>query len=100
MLTGSSLPFGKDVDVGLGIAVRTYLDDYAQIGASQEDQKIVKAQYVTQQLPDSVDFAGDLDVAFNFFEAIYSGIKTFGSEIPKEDLAVWVGASKYLTERR
>jgi hypothetical protein len=95
-----SLPFGKDVDIGLGIAVKTYLDDYARAGTTKEEKKTAKESYVTQQLPKSVDFAGDLEIAFNFFDAIHRGVKTLGSEIPANDLAIWEGAGKYLAEKR
>jgi hypothetical protein len=80
--------------------VRTYLDDYATINASPEQQQQTKAQYVQEQLPNSVDFAGDLEIAFNFFEALNAGVKELENEIPKEEQAVWAGASKYLNERR
>jgi hypothetical protein len=100
VLTRCSLPFGKDVDIGLGIAVKTYLDSYARPGSNSDEKYAAKANYVREQLPHSVDFAGDLEVTFDFFNAVYEGVKTLEGEIPEGDLAVWKGAHKYLADRR
>ena len=100
VLIGGSLPLGKDIDIGLGIAVKTYLDDVAQPGSSSDEKYLAKANYVKEKLPHSVDFSGDLDTTFNFFDALYVGVCTLGSEIPEADLEVWKGAHKYLADRR
>jgi len=42
----------------------------------------------------------DLDVAFDFFEALYKGVKTLGSEISEADMKAWETANEYLAERR
>ncbi len=100
ILTRRSLPFGKDVDIGLGIAVKTYLDNYAHPGSSSDEKYVAQASYVREQLPHSVDFPGDLEITFNFFNALYGGVNTLEGEIPEGDLAVWTGAHKYLADRR
>jgi hypothetical protein len=100
ILTSCSLPFGKDVGIGLGIAVKTYLDYYAQPGSSSDEKHTAKANYVREKLPLSVDFSGDLETAFNFFNALYAGVSTLGGEISEGDLDIWKGAQKYLAERR
>jgi hypothetical protein len=100
ILTSCSLPFGKDVGIGLGIAVNTYLDYYAQPGSSSDEKHTAKANYVREKLPLSVDFSGDLETAFNFFNALYAGVSTLGGEISEGDLDIWKGAQKYLAERR
>jgi hypothetical protein len=51
-------------------------------------------------LPNSVNIAEDLDVAFDFFNALYEGVKTLGDEIKEGDRKVWDGAKDYLTKRR
>jgi hypothetical protein len=51
--------------------------------------------------PNAVNFAEDLDIACNFFEALYAGVKTLDSkEIPVVDRVTWDKAAKYLESRR
>lgn len=97
----NSLPFATDINVGLGIAVKTYLDDYLKLDTSTEERAAAKLQYADKYLPNSVNIAEDLDVAFNFFDALYEGVKTLGDkEVSKEDLAAWAGAKEYLAKRK
>ncbi|KAH8600056.1 temperature dependent protein affecting M2 dsRNA replication-domain-containing protein [Bisporella sp. PMI_857] len=94
---GQSLPFGTDVDIGLGIAVKTYLDD----NTSPEAPKITKEDYAGKYLPHGINISEDLDVAFDFFDALYEGIKTLStSEVPQADRKAWDEAKKYLIARR
>ncbi|KAF4626125.1 hypothetical protein G7Y89_g12037 [Cudoniella acicularis] len=97
---GRSLPFSTDVDIALGIAVKTYLDDFVKLDASKEDREADKAKYVAKYLPHSVNFAEDLDVAFKFFDGVYAGVKTLGDEIGETDRKAWDDANAYLALRR
>lgn len=97
---GRSLPFSTDVDIALGIAVKTYLDDFVKLDASKEDRHADKAKYVAKYLPHSINFAEDLDVAFRFFDAVYAGVKTLGDEIGETDRKAWNDANAYLALRR
>lgn len=96
----SSLPFSADVDIALGIAVKTYLDDFVKLDNSPEQREADKQIYKAKFLPQSVDFAGDLDVAFTFFDAVYDGVKTLGDEISGADKKAWDDAKSYLAVRR
>jgi hypothetical protein len=80
--------------------VKTYLDDYAQPGSTSDEKNIAKVNYVKEKLPHSVNFSEDLEKAFNFFNALYAGISTLGSEISEGDMDVWKEAYKYLADRR
>ncbi len=80
--------------------MKTYLDDFAQPGSSSDEKHMAKVNYVKEKLPHSVDFAGDLEMTFNFFNALYAGVSTLGTEIPESDLNVWKGAHQYLADRR
>jgi hypothetical protein len=66
----------------------------------QADREAVKRDYATKFLPSSVNIAEDLDVAFDFFNALYEGVKTLGDEIPQADKKVWDSAKEYLAKRR
>lgn len=99
MLTAwHSLPFISDVDVGLGIAVKTYLDDHCTPGSSRAEKTAVKEKYARELIPHSVNFSEDLDLSFKFFDAVYAGVKALGDVVPDQEL--WKGASEYLAERR
>jgi hypothetical protein len=89
-----------DVDISLGIAVKTYLDDFLKLEWSAKDREANKSQYVDRYLPHSVNFKEDLDVAFNFFNAVYEGVMTLGDELKEEDKAAWKSAKVYLDERK
>lgn len=88
------------MDIALGIAVKTYLDDFVKLDASKEDRHADKAKYVAKYLPHSINFAEDLDVAFQFFDAVYAGVKTLGDEIGETDRKAWNDANAYLALRR
>ncbi|TVY39405.1 Protein MKT1 [Lachnellula subtilissima] len=97
---GQSLPFSADVDIALGIAVKTYLDDFVKLDIPAEKREQNKQEYKEKYLPNSVNFVEDLDVAFKFFDAVYEGVKTLGDEIGEADKQAWDGAKAYLAERR
>lgn len=89
-----------DVDISLGIAVKTYLDDFIKLEWSAAQRESEKLDYVRKYLPHSKNFRTDLDIAFKFFDAIHKGVLTLGDEIKDEDKVAWANAKKYLDERR
>jgi len=93
-----SLPFSDDINIGLGIAVKTYLDDHMKL--LDQSPEAAKQSYAEKFLPNDVNIAEDFDVAFNFFDALYEGVKTLGSEIPEKDKKSWDSAKEYLAKRR
>jgi len=97
---GTRLPLGTDINVSMGIAVKTYLDDFIKADHTKEERQAAKAQYGPTYLPKSINIVQDLDVAFDFFVALYKGIQTLGSEIPEADMKVWEAANIYLAARR
>lgn len=94
------LPFATDINIGLGIAVKTYLDDYFKVDTPQAEREAIKQGYASKFLPNSVNIAEDLDVAFDFFNALHEGVKSLGDEIPKADKQAWDDAKEYLARRR
>ncbi|KAL2075288.1 hypothetical protein VTL71DRAFT_231 [Oculimacula yallundae] len=97
---GRSLPFLKDIDTSLGIAVKTYLDDFFKAEWTPEEREANKADYIKKYLPHSVNFVEDLDVAFKFFDAVYEGVSSLGKEISEADKKVWDNAHAYLAKRK
>ncbi|KAL1953984.1 hypothetical protein VTO42DRAFT_1870 [Malbranchea cinnamomea] len=94
-----SLPFIDDHDCGLGIAVRTYLDDLPQ--QSEPTSPAVRAEVKAkgkEWFQHSIDFAGNLDMAFRLWDAVYRVSQTVGKEI--KDAKFWQDANAWLRERR
>ncbi|KAJ5050472.1 uncharacterized protein L3040_002354 [Drepanopeziza brunnea f. sp. 'multigermtubi'] len=97
---GRSLPFSKDIDTSLGIAVKTYLDDFFKLEWTPQERQDNKLEYIRKYLPHSVNFAEDLEVAFTLFDAVYEGVSALGDEINEADRKVWDSAHAYLAKRR
>ncbi len=52
-------------------------------------------------MPYALAFAEDLDIACNFFDALYAGVKALDAkEMPAADRATWDKAAKFLESRR
>ncbi|KAI2623397.1 temperature dependent protein affecting M2 dsRNA replication-domain-containing protein [Xylaria nigripes] len=96
---GQSLPFLADTDVALGIAVKTFLDDVnPNEPAEQKARK--KAEFPGKFVPYATNFYEDLEIAYDFFNALHAGVKTLTGEISGADRAVWDKAAVYLQLRR
>ncbi|KAI3300683.1 hypothetical protein DTO002I6_1406 [Penicillium roqueforti] len=93
------LPFIDDNDCGLGIAVRTYLDDLPLQAnpTSPEARADVKAKG-KEWFQHSESFIGNLDLAFKLWDAVYVGTQSTGKEFKEAEL--WEDANKWLAERR
>ncbi|KAJ5783035.1 XPG N-terminal [Penicillium paradoxum] len=93
------LPFIDDNDCGLGIAVRTYLDDLPLQAnpTSPEARSDVKAKG-KEWFQHSESFTGNLDLAFKLWDAVYAGTQGAGKEF--KEAKFWDDANKWLAERR
>ncbi|CAI7675204.1 unnamed protein product [Penicillium palitans] len=93
------LPFIDDNDCGLGIAVRTYLDDLPLQAnpTSPEARSDVKAKG-KEWFQHSESFIGNLDLAFKLWDAVYVGTQSTGKEF--KEAKFWEDANKWLAERR
>ncbi|KAJ5101805.1 hypothetical protein NUU61_004027 [Penicillium alfredii] len=96
---GVKLPFIDDNDCGLGIAVRTYLDDLPLQAnpTSPEARTEVKAKG-KEWFQHSESFTGNLDQAFKLWDAVYKSTQNAGQEFKEAKL--WEDANKWLLERR
>lgn len=70
-LTSTRLPFVDDNDCGLGIAVRTYLDDllYQPESSSPKTREEVRAKG-KEWFQHSESFEDNLDAAFTLWDAV------------------------------
>ncbi|KAL1966789.1 hypothetical protein VTN77DRAFT_3754 [Rasamsonia byssochlamydoides] len=93
------LPFINDNDCGLGIAVRTYLDDllHQNNPTSAEARAEVKSKG-KEWFQHSESFTANLDAAFHLWDAIYKGTQSAGKEF--KDAKLWEEANKWLADRR
>ena len=66
------MPFLTDNDCGLGIAVKSYLDELAgqQDPTSPSAREAVRQKGPAEWFPHSVDYAGDLEKAFKIWDAV------------------------------
>ncbi|KAK6951855.1 hypothetical protein Daesc_006380 [Daldinia eschscholtzii] len=99
MLTSSRLPFLSDTDVALGIAVKTLLDDIHP-NETAEQKAVKKQEFPGTFVPYATHFFEDLEIAFNFFDALHAGVKTLKNEVTAADRGAWDKAALYLQQRR
>ncbi|GAB1214480.1 hypothetical protein ATERTT37_003643 [Aspergillus terreus] len=93
------LPFIDDNDCGLGIAVRTYLDDLPLQAdpLSAEARAEVKSKG-KEWFQHSDSFTGNLDMAFKLWDAVYKGTQHAGKEF--KDSKTFEAANAWLADRR
>ncbi|QGA18185.1 hypothetical protein EYB26_005869 [Talaromyces marneffei] len=93
------LPFVNDNDCGLGIAVRTYLDDllYQPESSSPKTREEVRAKG-KEWFQHSESFEDNLDAAFTLWDAVYAA----SQNAPKDfkTAKVWEDANKWLASHR
>lgn len=119
----SRLPFIDDNDCGLGIAVRTYLDDLPlQADPTSPDARTEVKSKGKEWFQHSESFTGNLDLAFKLWDAVssprislslhavfgdilmgvcaqvYKGTQNAGREV--KDAKVWANANQWLEQRR
>ncbi|KAK6363233.1 hypothetical protein TWF730_000676 [Orbilia blumenaviensis] len=99
---GLTIPFVEDTNAGLGIAVKTYLDELTNTEdpTSYETRlRIQKEQLIPQMFVQSVDVMADVGKAFRLWDAIMSGIKA-GTESLIPDTSKFAEADAWLKARR
>ncbi|KAJ5546330.1 hypothetical protein N7494_003915 [Penicillium frequentans] len=93
------LPFIDDNDCGLGIAVRTYLDDLPlQADPTSPEARAEVKSKGKEWFQHSESFTGNLDQAFKLWDAVYKTTQAAGKEL--KDAKLWDDANKWLSERR
>ncbi|KAB2573175.1 DNA repair protein [Lasiodiplodia theobromae] len=99
---GIKLPFGIPNDCAMGIAVKSYLDElHIQSDPTTPEAKAgTKTRAARDWFPESIDFIGDLDIAFKLWDAVYAGIKKASESGLVRDGAAWDEVNKWLGPRR
>ncbi|KAK2767003.1 hypothetical protein FQN54_006320 [Arachnomyces sp. PD_36] len=98
-MLASSLPFIDDNDCGLGIAVRTYLDDLPQNPDPTSPSVRAEAKEKGKEwFQHSESFGDNLGMAFRIWDAVYKGVQTAGKEAG--DVKLWDEANEWLEGRK
>ncbi|KAF7590900.1 hypothetical protein BBP40_002262 [Aspergillus hancockii] len=93
------LPFIDDNDCGLGIAVRTYLDDLPlQADPTSPEARAEVKSKGKDWFQHSDSFTGNLDLAFKLWDAVYKGTQHAGNDF--KDGKLFENANGWLAERR
>ncbi|KAK6533577.1 hypothetical protein TWF694_002514 [Orbilia ellipsospora] len=99
---GLAIPFAEDINSGLGIAVKTYLDELTNTEdpTSYETRvRIQKEELIPQMFVQSVDVMADVNKAFRLWDAIMVGINSAPDNLII-DTAKFTDADKWLKARR
>lgn len=89
---GLSLPFIEEVSAGLGIAVKTYLDELSnEVEPTSEEAKNRQKEKLPRMFAQAVDIVGDVKLAFRVWDAV-STSKLFhgGLFYPLDLLTIWL----------
>ncbi|RHZ52224.1 MKT1 family protein [Aspergillus thermomutatus] len=93
------LPFIDDNDCGLGIAVRTYLDDLPlQADPTSPEARVEVKSKGKEWFQHSDSFTSNLEKAFKLWDAVYKGTQNTGKEF--KDVQLWKEANEWLSGRR
>ncbi|GAM90607.1 hypothetical protein ANO11243_086520 [Dothideomycetidae sp. 11243] len=98
-----SLPFIRDVDCALGIAVKHYLDELSaqQDPTSPQSRQAIRDKGRSSWFPHALDFSASLEYAFNLWDALFAAVKELPSNVvtnaTKEE---WTSVDAWLNDRR
>ncbi|KAL5604140.1 hypothetical protein BROUX41_002127 [Berkeleyomyces rouxiae] len=92
------LPFAHHPNVGMGIAMKTFLDDTNAEDSVEERQKHVQG-VVDRWIPFAKNIHEDITLVYKLIDAICEGMSGLGDVISEEDRARWFTAQKYLQAR-
>lgn len=93
------LPFSKEPDIGLGIAIRTFFDE-DEASDTQEARGSRLEEFPKTFVPFAEALTEDFRVCVGFIDAINKGVQTLeSSELPAADKSAWAKAQDYLDAR-
>ena len=83
--------------------MKSYLDELLSNDADPTSPQ-TKARVIetasTRYFPQSIDFSGDLQIAFELWDAIFDGVKNGGSAVPEASKKLWTETNEWLAARR
>ncbi|CAI6096480.1 hypothetical protein V2G26_003315 [Clonostachys chloroleuca] len=93
------LPFSKEPDIGLGIAIRTFFDE-DEASDTKEARGSRLEEFPKTFVPFAEALTEDFRVCVGFIDAINKGVQTLeSSELPAADKSAWAKAQDYLDAR-
>lgn len=96
---GRSLPFSKEPDIALGIAVRTFFDD-DDVADTKEARATRLEEFPKTYVPFAEALAEDFRISIDFFGALNKGVQILDDKtMPSADKAAWTNAQAYLDAR-
>ncbi|KAJ6261863.1 hypothetical protein Dda_2662 [Drechslerella dactyloides] len=99
---GRAVPFSEDINAGLGIAVKTYLDELTNTDdpTSYETRlRIQEEGLIPQMFAQSVDVLADVGKAFRLWDAVMAGVTSAPDNLIV-DTVKFTEADNWLKERR
>ncbi|KAK6350034.1 hypothetical protein TWF696_006283 [Orbilia brochopaga] len=99
---GRAVPFAEDINAGLGIAVKTYLDELTNTDEpiSYETRlRIQEEGLIPQMFIQSVDVMADVAKAFRLWDAVMAGVNSAPDNLIV-DTVKFTEADNWLKERR
>ncbi|KAH8144938.1 uncharacterized protein LAJ45_11059 [Morchella importuna] len=99
---GLRLPFIDEVSAGLGIAVKTYLDELSnEPEPTTEEAKQRQKEKLPKMFAQAVDIVADVALAFKVWDAMVVGVKVLQKEgVLGEEANAFLAADKWLSGRR
>lgn len=83
--------------------MKSYLDELLSNDADptspQTKERVIETAS-KRYFPQSLDFSGDLETAFELWDAVHEGVKNGGSAIPESTKKLWSETNEWLTARR
>lgn len=99
---GLKLPFIDEVSAGLGIAVKTYLDELSnESDPTSEEAKQRQKEKLPRMFAQAVDIVADVSLAFKVWDAMVVGVKVLREEgVLGDEANAFLAADKWLSGRR
>ncbi|KAJ9627851.1 hypothetical protein H2203_003069 [Taxawa tesnikishii (nom. ined.)] len=100
---GLSLPFLKDNDCALGVAVKSYLEEIASHAdpTSQNAHNVVLNKGQSEWFPHSINFPANLNRAFQLWDAVYAAVTVAPTSlVATKDKKLWEEVDRWLVDRR
>jgi hypothetical protein len=94
----SRLPFLSDLDVGLGIAVRTFFDEDSPT-FSKEERAQRLSEFPSVYMPYTTGLVKDMRLCWGFVDALCSGVSYLADEIPEAHRDAWAAVARYIKDR-
>lgn len=84
--------------------MKSYLDELISNETADPTSPETKARVLEtasqRYFPQSLEFAGDLNIAFALWDAIFEGVNSGGNVVPESTKKLWNETNEWLAARR